>query len=289
MQPPQENPGQQISLPDHNAANAAVTPAPQRHDGTHRTVLAILVGGSVLVLALLLILWLTFFRGQDTDVSALRGQPLNTEPVHSGQEYTPPPDNPDETPPPPIFTTAPTKPCYIPDDQESLGAREGTVQVGRLRATFPRFFDTGWSQSVGYMQRSFSSAALIEGNWYSAVTVGTVAWEPGEQFPGDKAAAEAIFQCYATSAGVYEEFGDDSLVTDYSSKAITVDGHPAWQVQAVYNFNSARLTTTSSSVVTAIVIDTGDGQHAALASDVAADVPGHREALNEVIARLKVV
>ncbi|MGQ4517593.1 hypothetical protein ACUH96_04270 [Dermabacteraceae bacterium P13077] len=287
MQPPQNNSGQQISLPDHNAANAA-SPAPQRHDDTHRTVLSILIGGSVLVLALLLILWLTFFRGQNSDVSALRGQPLNTEPVHTGQEYTPPPDKPDETPPPPIFTTAPTKPCYHPP--ASYRARESgdAVSVAGLTATYPDFFGQSWGQEIGYLTDTVGRGAHVEGNWYSVVTLGRVVWEPGQAYPGDKQAAEAIFQCYATSAGVYEEFGDDSLVTDYSSSAITVDGHRAWKVQAVYNFNSQRLTTTSSSVVTAIIVETGDGRRAALVSDVAADVPGHRAALEEVISSLRV-
>ncbi|MCG7310933.1 hypothetical protein MHY49_15690, partial [Brachybacterium sp. ACRRE] len=115
-------------------------------------------------------------------------------------------------------------------------------------------------------------------------------WPESEgKYPGDEKAAVAIFQCYATTAGVLVEFGENPTVTDYRSEETTVDGHDAWIVQATYHFEDpSQLQDTSASIVTAIVVDTDDGPQA-VASDVAADVPEHADALDQIIKSLKVV
>jgi hypothetical protein len=250
------------------------------------------VGASVVVLAILaLILSQTVFRSvlEDSDGTPPSAAPRTGE----GQdEYVPNPDDPDIAPPPPIFTQAPTTECSIPYD--GAGAEpspRGRIRGGDLEYTIPDGWDFPWHHSaLPYMSEVAGQGRNVENNWYSVVNLGKVSFPEDEGgYPGLETAAVAIFQCYATTAGVITTFGENPTVTDYRTEATSVDGYPGWIVQATYHFEDPdALQTSSASIVTAIVVEGPDGP-SALSSDVAADHEDHAAGLEEIIASLEVV
>ncbi|PWH07672.1 hypothetical protein DEO23_03350 [Brachybacterium endophyticum] len=296
---PAFTPGQEdADLPDYST-DARNTPAPfSRPDeaGRARTrvvLITVIVGAVVLIGVIALILSQTLFRPMlDPDES--HTPTAGSSRSSSGEgEYVPDPKDPDLAPPPPIFTQAPTTDCSIPSDagQGGTGSGPRTVRGGHLEYTRPKDWDYPWVDAgLPYMKDVSAYGREVEDDWYSVVNVGSVEW-PDEEggYPGTEDAAVAIFQCYATTSGVLVGFGENPTVTDYRSEKTEVDGHQAWIVQATYHFeNPDFIKDSSASIVTSIVVETDDGPQA-LASDVAADVPEHADALEEIIETLKVV
>jgi hypothetical protein len=257
-------------------------------------VIAVVIGTLVLLAITALVLSQTVFKGALT--TSAPPTPTVVESRQAGEgEYVPDSDDPEIAPPPPIFTQKPTTDCYIPDGGSGTGnvSDSGrTVRGGYLEYTRPDGWDHSWGHaSLPYMTDVNGYARLVESSWYSVVNVGAVDWPDSEDggYPGTEDAAVAIFQCYATTSGVLVGFGENPTVTDYRSEATTVDGHEAWIVQATYHFEDPDyLQSSSASVVTSIVVETDHGPQA-LASDVAADVPEHTEALQQMIDSLQVV
>ncbi|MGP9538704.1 hypothetical protein ACT3SP_11880 [Brachybacterium sp. AOP43-C2-M15] len=285
------NDGDLPSFGDEAQAVTLGEPSERAVRRTRVTMLAV-IGGAVVVLAVIaLVLSQTVFRSvlEDPPPTAYQTGPRSAE----GQsEYVPDPEDPDIAPPPPIFTQAPTTECTVPGNtapqQPSAPDR---VRGGGLEYTNPEGWGDGWSaRALPYLTEIGAESRLVEGFWYSVVNLGRVSFPEEEGgFPGLEPAAVAIFQCYATTSGVIETFGENPDVTDYRSEATTVDGTAAWIVQATYHFeDSAQLETSSASVVTSIVVDTPEGP-SALASDVAADQPDHAQNLEDIIASLDVV
>src|SRR5699024_8455680 len=175
-------------------------------------------------------------------------------------DHPPTPEHPAPAPPPPIFPHAPPPECTVPgytDPAPASGPR--TVRGGDLEYTLPEDWGTGWyTTSLPYLTEIGADARNIEGDWYSVVNLGRVTFPEDEGgYPGLENAAVAIFQCYATTSGVVSHFGEHPEVTDYRSEALTVDGEPAWIVQATYHFEDPEmLETSSASIVTSIVVET---------------------------------
>ncbi|MCS6711406.1 hypothetical protein JSY14_04980 [Brachybacterium sp. EF45031] len=288
-------------LPDLSAAGRSGGDAPERDDDAPqrppRRSLAIVLGvagTAVVLLAILaLVLSQTVFRGVLRDDPLPTAGPSAPGPANpsrsSGGEYIPNPNDPDIAPPPPIFTQAPTAECTVPGGPPGPGRRGDTLTGGGLSYTIPRGWDTEWGFSdASYLTGVSAQARHVEGSWYSVVALGRVEFPQEEGgFPGMEPAAVAIFQCYATSAGVLDMFGENPTITDYRSEPTTVDGRDAWIVQATYHFEERQLSTTSASTVTAMVVDTPGGP-SGLASDVAADVPQHATDLEAILGSLRV-
>lgn len=279
-------------LPDYADPTTPVTlgEPSQRSRNRALTVVLSVVGATVLLLAVVaLVLSQTVFRSVlEEDPTAYPTGPRTAE----GQsEYVPDPEDPDLAPPPPIFTQAPTVDCHVPDHAEPAPSSNGRIRGGDLQYTIPDGWDFPWgSGSMPYMNEVQGQGRNVEGNWYSVVNLGRVVFPDSEGgYPGSERAAVAIFQCYATTAGVISHFGEHPEVTDYRTEAIEVDGYPAWIVQATYNFEDPdMLETSSASIVTSIVVEGPNGP-SALASDVAADHPDHVQGLEEIIASLEIV
>ncbi|MDN5687798.1 MAG: hypothetical protein L0G94_14165 [Brachybacterium sp.] len=281
-------------LPDHDRAGRGVPLGEPDERARHRTLttlLAVVGSGVVLLAVVALVLSQTVFRSvlDESDPQAYKTGERSAE----GQsEYVPDPQDPDIAPPPPIFTEKPTTECTMPSDPRSAKpADPGTIRGGDLQYTVPETWDFPWGpSSLPYLTEVDAQARPVEGNWYSVVNLGKVSWPEEEGgYPGMEAAAVALFQCYATTSGVVDYFGDHPKVTDYRSEVTTVDGRPAWIVQATYHFEDPEiLDTTKASIVTSIVVDGPDGP-SALASDVAADQPEHIQDLEDIIASLDVV
>jgi hypothetical protein len=257
-----------------------------------RTTMIAVIGGTVVILVVLaLVLSQTVFRSILED-PAPDAYSTGTRSAEGQSEYVPDPEDPDIAPPPPIFTQAPTTECTVPQNTEpARPSAAGKVRGGGLEYTNPEGWGSGWGvHSLPYLTEVGADGRRVEGNWYSVVNLGRVTFPEDEGgYPGLEAAAVAIFQCYATTAGVVTHFGEHPEVTDYRSEVMTVDGTAAWIVQATYHFEDPELLETSSaSVVTAIVVETPEGP-SALASDVAADQPEHVQNLEDIIASLDVV
>ncbi len=289
---------QDEGLPDLSARSAASTgpatlgePSERARGRTRTTMLAVIIGALVVLGVVALVLSQTVFRPVLADGPE---KTYDTAPrTASGQsEYVPDPNDPDIAPPPPIFTQKPTTACTVPgytDAQPPSGPDQ--VRGGNLEYTMPSQWGSGWfAHSLPYMTQIGAEARHLEDGWYSVVSLGAVEFPEDEGgYPGLEAASVAIFQCYATTAGVVSHFGQSPEVTDYRSEPMTVDGHAAWIVQATYHFEDPEmLETTSASIVTAIVVETPAGP-SAVASDVAADQPDHVQNLEDIIASLTVV
>lgn len=279
------------ALPDFTEpAPGAPTLSPPSEASRSRTKALILtvIGASIALIAVIaLVLSQTLFK-QPGDGEQWAAPPSGTA---TGQkEYVPDPNDPDLAPPPPIFTQAPSAECSVLPQYSESQQPQGKVRGGGLQYTLPRTWDFPWGNgNLSYMADVAGYARNVEGAWFSVVNVGRVAWPENEgAYPGSEQAAVTIFQCYATSAGLIEYFGETPVVTDYRTEATTVDGTPAWIVQATYHFERAELTTTDQSIVTSIVVETPGGP-SALVSDVAADHPDHVQELQDIIASLEVV
>lgn len=287
---------QRSSLPDYAADSQQRGPfdAPGPKSRSRGIVILVAVLGSAVVLLAILALVLsqTVFRSPGGDPTAAPTSPEERSEGSEGEgEYIPNNEDPDLAPPPPVFTQKPTTPCSVPDIAPAQRGSSGTIRGGDLEYTIPEGWDFPWGgSSLPYMTETDAQGREVESSWYSVVNLGRVTFPDSEGgYPGSQAAAEAIFQCYATTSGVVDYFGENPTVTDYRTEATTVDGYPAWIVQATYHFEDEKiLETTSASVVTSIVVETPDGQ-SALASDVAADQPQHVADLEAIIASLKVV
>lgn len=257
-----------------------------------RTTMLAVIGGSVVVLAVLaLVLSQTVFRSVLDDPETTE-YPTAGRSAQGQSEYVPDPQDPDIAPPPPIFTQAPTTDCTVPEStQAAPTTAPNTIRGGDLQYTSPTTWGSGWAAgTLPYMTEIGADSRRVEGSWYSVVNLGRVSFPEDEGgYPGLEKSAVAIFQCYATTAGVVSYFGESPEVTDYRSEATTVDGTAAWIVQATYHFEDPEmLETSSASIVTSIVVDTPRGP-SALASDVAADQPEHVQDLEDIIASLDVV
>lgn len=278
-------------LPDFaepTAGPPSLTPPGERSRSRSRALILTVIGASVAIIAVVaLVLSQTLFRGpEDPDQWAL---PASGS-AQGHTEYIPDPQDPDLAPPPPIFTQAPTSDCAVLPQTSESPQPSGKVRGGGLQYTLPATWDFSWGGGdLSYLTDVNGYARHVEGNWYSVVNLGRVTWPEKEgSYPGAEQAAVTIFQCYATSAGLIEYFGETPEVTDYRTEPTTVAGTPAWIVQATYHFDRPELTTTDQSIVTAIIVETPGGP-SALVSDVAADHPDHVRDLESIIASLEVV
>lgn len=288
-----EQPG--TSMPDFSSAPDGISlgePSERTRNRTLAITLSVVGSGIVLLAVVALVLSQTVFRSvlDDDDDDAYTAAGDRTGEGQS--EYIPDEEDPDLAPPPEIFTQAPTTNCTIPDDYTPAGSADpGTIRGGDLQYTIPDGWDFPWgSDSLPYMTETDGQGRNVEGNWYSVVSLGKVVWPEDEGgYQGLEPTAVALFQCYATTAGVLTQFGENPTVTDYRSETIDVDGHSGWIVQATYHFEDPdSLSTTSASIVTSIVVETDDGP-SALVSDVAADHEDHVQNLEDIIASLEVV
>ena len=282
------------SLPDLASREGPVTlgDPSERALRRNRTTMLAVIGGAIVVMAVVaLVLSQTVFRSVLAPTGPTAYQ-TGQRTAQGQSEYVPDPEDPDIAPPPPIFTQAPTTECTVPEGTEAPEpSAPGKVRGGGLEYTNPDGWGDGWiAHSLPYMTDVGADSRLVEGSWYSVVNLGRVHYPEEEGgYPGLESAAVAIFQCYATTSGVVSHFGEHPEVTDYRSEVITVDGEPAWIVQATYHFEDPEvLETSSASVVTSIVVETPNGP-SALASDVAADQPEHVQNLEDIIASLDVI
>ena len=135
---------------------------------------------------------------------------------------------------------------------------DGRVHGGGL--SFPEA--KGWESSSGFAYSWAydvgSQVKLAESpNWYSDLTVGALF--TGDGFDEPRRSAELVMQCMITS-GLYKNLvGRENIW----SRAVTVDGHPAWSIRADVLVDYPDLKT-KGDTVEVIVVDTGSPESLAM-------------------------
>lgn len=257
-------------------------------------------GPLILALALVVVLvvaGILVFRGLVADRPIVDSGPLPSSTVSGWDDSSPTtePETPTPTPsqsrptPTPTPTPEPTdelpvQPC--PEGQPT--ARQDHPSDGRVHGgdlSFPKV--SGWTDSSG---TSFSWAYDVQEqtklaespSWYSNLAVGALF--TGDGFDEPRRAAELVMQCVITS-GLYPHLTDRR---DTWSKAVTVDGHPAWSVRADIEIDDPRLDATGDTVEV-IVVDTGSPESLSMFIGAAniGDKPLQR-ALDTTISKLRV-
>lgn len=166
----------------------------------------------------------------------------------------------------PTMTVAPSTECtlYAPgSDQEQP---EGEMRGGGLSIPLP----SGWERLSGsagqqpHLEDSESAWTPVEAGWYTAVTVGRVAYpEEAGGYPGADAAARHLFECSITRDDSAEVFTDQPQVSEIHEEATTVDGHPAHLFEATVAITGeTTFESTDSWRYAAIVVETPGGPSA---------------------------
>ena len=188
------------------------------------------------------------------DDSSPTTEPETPTPTPSVSQPTPTPTS---TPTPTPSEELPLQPC--PEGQPT--ARQDHPTDGRIHGgglSFPEA--KGWNDTSG---SSFSWAydvgeqmKLAESpSWYANLAVGALF--TGDGFDEPRRAAELVMQCVITS-GLYPYFTDR---VDTWTKAVTVDGKPAWSIRADIEVDDPDLRT-KGDTVEVIVVDTGSPEFA---------------------------
>jgi hypothetical protein len=226
-------------------------------------------GPLILVLAVLVVAVLVgvfLARGLFAERSIVHPEPLPSSTVSGWDDSspttepeTPTPSQSTPTPSPTPTEAEPVQPC--PEGQPT--ARQDHPTDGRIHGgglSFPKVPD--WAEAAPY---SYSWAydvgeqsTLVESpNWYANLAVGALF--TGDGFDEPRRSAELVMQCVITS-GLYENFVDR---VDLWSKAVTVDGHPAWSIRAEIEVDYPDLET-KGDTVEVIVVDTGSPESLAM-------------------------
>ncbi|HEY5980499.1 MAG TPA: DUF2510 domain-containing protein [Microlunatus sp.] len=213
-------------------------------------------------LVVLILIGVFVVRGLVADRPIVDPGPLPSSTVSGWDDSSPTaePETPTTAPSPSESTPTPTptpteeqplQPC--PEGQPA--ARQDHPSDGRVHGgglSFPEV--SGWQNTSG---ASFSWAfdvgeqmKLAESpSWYANLAVGALF--TGDGFDEPRRSAELVMQCVITS-GLYPYFTDRR---DVWSKAVTVDGRPAWSIRAEIEVDDPDLDTRGD-VVEVIVVDT---------------------------------
>ncbi len=135
------------------------------------------------------------------------------------------------------------------------------MSSGRL--SYPRlgapFGTPQWDNRVPFGRDVRSQQATVETNasgtptWVAAVVIARLL--AGDGFYGPQQGAEVVADCIT---GLF--YGEASVARDDSrNEASTVDGRPAWVIEAHLTFSLPDIATTGETM-TVVVVDTGDGE-----------------------------
>lgn len=159
---------------------------------------------------------------------------------------------------------------YIPSEEETTQPEpeqpEGEMRGGGLSVPLP----SGWERLSGsagqqpHLEDSESAWTPVEAGWYTAVTVGRVAYpEETGGYPGAEAAARHLFECSITRDDSAEVFTDQPQVSEIHEEATTVYSHPAHLFEATVAITGEiTFESTDSWRYAAIVVETPGGPSA---------------------------
>ena len=253
-------PGTGYGQPPYGGGYAATTPSA---GGSSRIVLIAVAAAVVLVL-----LGVGGFLG----IRALTGDDNDGGGAASDSHTVPTPDTTVPTSPgltTPTEPTAPSSPDSSgPTEQQCKGGipdptrkpNDRRILGGGLSIPVPNGYTAETQYSVAFtwaddftpLQKVIEQNDQAQTGWVSIYGVGGLRKTNGFTDPAQ--AAEAVMECMAASADLYQDFTGR---TDVSSGAITVDGKDAFQVTAELRVDNPDLDV-EGDVAEVVVVDTGD-------------------------------
>jgi Protein of unknown function (DUF2510) len=232
-------------------------------------------GPLILALAALVVLVLVgvfVVRGLFADRPIVDPGPLPSSTVSGWDDSSPTTEPETPTPTPSVSKPSPTPtPTSTPTEEQPLqpcpegnpSARQDHPSDGRIHGgglSFPRVkgWESGSGAAYSWAYDVSSQVKLAESpNWYADLTVGALF--TGDGFDEPRRAAELVMQCVITS-GLYQNLVGRE---DLWSKAVRVDGHPAWSIRAEVLVDYPELRT-KGDTVEVIVVDTDSPESLAM-------------------------
>lgn len=239
---------------------------------------ALLVGGIAFAMVFLLIVGITVgylvLRN-----SGSSGAGTSTTSASESVSTTPA-ETTDTTPPPETTSFEEEERCWRPTVERTSQNPSGRLRGGGLEFVPPTGFDNRSSRTnLAFTTDAQMAAALVEGSWYSSMGVAKIEWQPGVEYPGDKAASERLMSCLYGNGYIWEGTSQRTL-HDQVTEAVTIAGMPGYRTSAVLKFGKHNFTKTDSTRIVIVVVDTPEGP-SVFSSEVAIGVQEHEDAAVE--------
>lgn len=175
--------------------------------------------------------------------------------------------------------------CWQPENERVSSNPSGRLRGGGLEVIPPAIFDNrlsfGRAEFVNDIQ---SASAHVEGTWYSTMIIGSVEWQPGIEYPGDRAASERILTCLHANAGLWGDTSGRTLHEQITTP-VTVAGMSGYQTSATLKFAKHNLTKTDAEQITVTVVSTPEGPSVFITL-IADGITEHEEAAAEAFDSL---
>lgn len=249
---------------------------------------ALLIGGISFALVFLLIVGATVgylvlrSSGGGGGAEGGGGSPSGTETTISSEPVT---TEPGPTSPPETTLIEEERHCWSASGERVSQNPSGRLRGGGLEMVPPAGFDNRSNRTfLTFTTDAQTASATIEGSWVSSIIVGKIEWQPGVEYPGDKAASERLISCMFGNSSIW---GDTSQRTlhDQVTEAVTVAGMPGYRTTATLKFGKHNLEKFDSTRLEVVVVSTPEGP-SVFASDVAVGVTEHEDGAAEAYKSL---
>lgn len=230
--------------------------ASRKRSGRGWLIALLAVGVAVVVVAVLAI------RGLSGGLGGLTGSPGGDP----SSDVCPKPEADSSPTPQPNDGRVHSGPLSYPMLPAPWGAPEPNTEVPFGRDVLQQFVQTEKTPTL---------------SWGAAVMVGELV--AGDGFFAPKDGAEIVMRC------VTGTFYGNAEVTrnDILSKAVTVDGHDAWQMDSDLSFSISGLEATNE-LLTVVIVDLENGTAGLFASSVPGNTPQYREPAKQAMDGLQV-
>jgi hypothetical protein len=176
------------------------------------------------------------------------------------------------------------KPSAAPATQTGSRVTSGRLSYARLGEPFSEPY---WDRRVPFGRDVQSQQATVEvdGNgtptWIASVLIARLL--AGDGFFGPEQGARVVATCVT---GKF--YGNAAVMRkDTRNQAITVDGHPAWAIEAHLSFQLPKIKTTGETMII-VVVDTGGGEAGLFYASIPDTSPQFMEPARQALAGLKV-
>lgn len=178
-------------------------------------------------------------------------------------DTTVPATDPVPTPDPEITPTGEAEFCwYNAEEKRTSVDPSGRIAGGGLQMAVPQGIDWQHQTSLPYVPALDDVSVIttpVDENWVALMAVGGVVWQPGYEFPGTEKAAQRVVDCFAGSSGPWDSMVSKRHVESTTTEAVEIGGLSGHRTDAVLVFDQHKLTKTSGTILTAIVLDVPDG------------------------------
>lgn len=159
-----------------------------------------------------------------------------------------------------------------PDRTVTTGNTQERVQSAQISVAVPEGWRPVPQSPLTFAGDTDTIAADVEPDWISLISIGSVTWQTGYEYPGAEAAAQRILDCSVSDNSQWDGGTKKRHVEDAAGAPVEIDGMRGYKVTATLVFDQTRLTTTTGSYLTVIVLDTDSGPGVYYA-DIARGVP----------------